>query len=141
MRILALIRCLLRPTQPRIEADVKKRQTIDIRDIDGRKARSERLRWGLDIPTVAGRADIGMSALGKFERGQLRKVPLIWRVNLARALRQLVYERAQEMVGLLGPAIAADPDAGDFTREAARKRRREQYGHAIPKALTEDADV
>lgn len=108
---------------------MKKLATIEIREINGRKARKERLRWGLDIPTVAGRADIGMQALGKFEKGLLRKPPLIFRINLARALRQLVYERAQEMVALLGADIARDPDAALFTREAARQRRKEIYHH------------
>ncbi len=122
-------RCFCRAAATNRKAPVKKLATIEIREINGRKARKERLRWGLDIPTVAGRADIGMQALGNFEKGLLRKPPLIFRVNLARALRQLVYERAQEMVALLGTDIARDPDAALFTREAARQRRKEIYRH------------
>lgn len=104
---------------------------IETHAIDGPNARRLRIRWGLDIPTVAGRADIGMQALGKYEKGQIRKVKLIFKLNLCRALRQLVLERAREMVAVLEPVIAADPEAQLFTREAARQRRAEQYGHPI----------
>jgi len=110
---------------------VHKFKPIEIHAIDGPNARRLRIRWGLDIPTVAGRADIGMQALGNYEAGRIRKVKLIFKLNLCRALRQLILERAQEMVALLEPAIAADPEAHLFTRDAARQRRAEMYGHPV----------
>ena len=112
---------------------------IELHAITGPQARHLRIRWGMDINTVAGRADIGAQALGKFERGQIRKIKLIWRLNLCRALRQLTLERAQEMVALLAPVIAADPEAHLFTKEAARQRRAVMYGHPVPIA-SDDAD-
>jgi hypothetical protein len=110
-------------------ARMKRIEIPDVTDMKPRVSRMLRLRWGLDPATVAGRADILMKDLQGYEAGRLRHLTPIWRVNLAKALRQLAYERAQDTVKEYGAAIAADPDAELYTREAAKVRRVLRYGH------------
>ena len=106
----------------------KRLSQVKIVDITPAMSRRLRQRWGLDVPTVAGRADLGVSSVTQFEKGQLRSVPLIFRINLSKALRQLAYERAQETVDLYGAAIAADPHGDEYTKDAAKRRRAIVYG-------------
>jgi hypothetical protein len=108
---------------------MKRIELVNVTDMKPRVSRMLRLRWGLDLATVAGRADILMNDLRGYEAGRLRHLTPIWRVNLAKALRQLSYERAQDTVKEYGAAIAADPDAELYTREAARVRRMVKQSH------------
>jgi len=108
---------------------MKRIELVNVPEMKPKLSRKLRERWGLDLATVAGRADILMKDLQGYEAGRLRHLTPIWRVNLAKALRQLAYERAQDTVKEYGAAIAADPDAELYTREAARVRRMQRYSH------------
>ena len=105
----------------------RKWQAPDLRALSGKKCRILRQHLGLDTKTLAGRADVGEKALQMFEAGRVMKPQAEFTSNIGKALRQLFVERARDTLAAYEPEIAADPDAGHFTREGAARRRVERY--------------
>ncbi len=105
----------------------KKWSVPDTRNLMGRQVYALRMKWSIDAPTLAGRADVGTKMLQKYEAGHLKNVPADFRSSVNKALRQMIVERAAETLRVYEAAIAADPDAHEYTREAAARRRRERY--------------
>lgn len=99
----------------------------DLRALTGAKCRNLRQHLGLDTKTLAGRADVGEKQLQMFEAGRLMRPLPSFTSNIGKALRQLFVERARETLAAYEPEIAADPDAYEFTREGAARRRVERY--------------
>lgn len=102
-------------------------QPADLRGLTGAKCRHLRHQLGLDTKTLAGRADVGEKQIQMFEAGRLMRPQAEFVGNIGKALRQLYVERARDILAAYEPQIAADPDAGEFTREGAARRRVKRY--------------
>ena len=105
---------------------MKKLKAFDLKKFTPKACRTHRLRWGIEPDALSGRADVARKTFADFEAARLYASTEI-RVSIAKALRQMMFERAQELIETIGPEIAADPDAKNFTREAAALRRAQRY--------------
>ena len=105
----------------------RKWRAADLRAVSGAKCKHLRKQLGLDLKTLAGRADVAEKQLQMFEAGRAFRAPPTFSSNIGKALRQLYVERAHEILAAYEPLIAADPDAHLFTREAAARRRVQRY--------------